>query len=303
MVFLGLAIMLVGIRVMSRGLSQATGPRMRALLYQLTKTRMAGFLSGTAAAAAAQSSSLVTVLLVGLVDAGLLDYGQAFSIMLGANVGTTFTLQLLALSRESYALPLMGAGLVLALCFHRGHLYYLGCILLGSGSIFFGFGLISLACAGLEHEPSIRYWLAQKAQDPYYGLMLGFLVTGVVQSSSAVMGMVAAMAREGLVSLHLAVSICLGANVGTCVTSLLTSLGTGVAGRRAAAAHLLFNILGAAALFPLLPWFVPMVAATSSDPALQTANAHTIFNVATALLALPFTSWFVNLVNKLVPDK
>jgi len=276
---------------------------MRALLGQLTRTRMVGFLSGTLAAAAAQSSSLVTVLLVGLVDAGLLDYGQAFGVMLGANVGTTFTLQLLALSRDSYALPLIGAGLILVVCSRRGYFYYLGCILLGSGSVFLGFNLISLACAGLEQEPAIRHWLAEKAHDPYYGLMLGCAVTGIVQSSSAVMGMVAAMAREGLLSLHLAVSICLGANVGTCVTALLTSLGTGVAGRRAAAAHLLFNILGVTALFPLLPWFVPMMAATSPDPALQTANAHTIFNVVTALLALPFTSWFVTLVTKLVPDK
>ena len=303
LVFLGLAIMLVGIRVMSCGLSRAVGPRMRGLLHHLTRTPLVGFLTGIVAAAAAQSSSLVTVLLVGMVDAGLLDYAQAFSIMLGANVGTTFTLQLLALSRDSYALPLFCAGLALVAFFRRGYLYYLGCIFLGSGSIFLGFSLTSMACAGIEHEPSFRNWLAQRAHDPYYGLMLGCVVTGIIQSSSAVMGMVAAMAREGLVSLHLAVSICLGANVGTCVTSLLTSLGTGVAGRRTAVAHLLFNILGAAALFPLLPWFVPMVAATSLDPALQTANAHTIFNVVTALFALPLTSWFVSLVLRLVPDK
>ena len=191
-------------------------------------------------------------------------------------------------------MPLMGAGLVLALCFHRGHLYYLGCILLGSGSIFFGFGLISLACAGLEHEPSIRYWLAQKAQDPYYGLMLGFLVTGVVQSSSAVMGMVAAMAREGLVSLHLAVSICLGANVGTCVTSLLTSLGTGVAGRRAAAAHLLFNILGAA-LFPYCPgsspwWLLPaLIGLANSKRPYHLQRSHRLARTAFHFLVREFS--------------
>ncbi|MGI6037073.1 MAG: Na/Pi cotransporter family protein [Limnochordia bacterium] len=299
----GLAILILGIRTISRGLSRASGPRLRRLIRLGTKTPFLGMISGTLAAALSQSSSLITVLLVSLVNAGLLSYRQAFGAMLGANIGTTFTIQLIAFSPEELGPPLFLLGLILSGCFPRGYFHYLGTIMLGCGSIFIGFNTMSLAFWAWRDHPDILRWLTYMGQNQYYGILGGALITGILQSSSLVLSMVAAMTRLGLLDLTTAIALCLGANVGTCVTSLLASLGTGLAARRTAFAHLLFNVWGVLLLLPILGWFTGFVARTAVDPARQVANAHTLFNVATALLALPLTHWFVRLVEVFIPDK
>ncbi|BCV24999.1 hypothetical protein kuro4_17720 [Gelria sp. Kuro-4] len=248
-----------------------------------------------------QSSSATTVMVVGLVDAGLLRLREAIGVILGANIGTTVTAQLVALDLDYVVIPAGAVGLVLLEAGRQEGARNLGRLLVGLGLIFGGLGIMSRNLVGLSQNAFFLSLLTNLGRRPPAAIAAAALVTGVMQSSSAVTGMIIALADAGLLQLPEAVALVLGSNIGTTATALLAGLAAGVNGRRAALVHLLFNVLGVTVLMPFLPQFVRLVAFTSPDLARQIANAHTLFNLMSVALFLPWVGVLEHLAIALLP--
>lgn len=306
-IVLGLALFLAGLHVLSSGLRRAAGPRLRRIISSAAAGPGRGFLAGVAATGIVQSSSAVNVTVVGFVGAGLLDLTQAVSVMVGSNVGTTVTSQLLAFDVQAWAPAFVAAG-ALTYCigvasrrtWNRRWRFGAGA-LVGFGAILLGMDVMGRALAPVAGSSLAAELLAGFGQNSYTAIVAGALFTGVVQSSSMTSGMAMVLADAGLVPLSGAVGLVLGANVGTVVTTLLAGLGSGVVARRAAVADLLFNVAGVGLFALFLPVFLNFVAVTATDPGRQVANAHFLFNIVTALAVLPFVSVLASAASRLVP--
>jgi len=293
----GLALFLFGIRILSDGLKKAAGDRLKTALEKLTSSKLRGVGTGAAVTAAVQSSSLTTVMLVGLINAGLLSLEGAVPVIMGANIGTTVTAQLISFKVGAFALPILAIGF--AMQFLRREKYvHAGQVILGFGLIFLGMNIMSEGVSPLKSSPQVVELLALLGDVPILGILAGAGFTGVVQSSSATSGLVIAMGMGNLIDLNSAIALILGANIGTCVTVLLASIGASLSSKRAAHAHLLFNIAGVAIFYPFLSYFSQLVALTAAELPRQIANAHTIFNVMTTLVLLPFAGILVVIVKK-----
>lgn len=289
---LGISIFLLGLKLLGGTLESVLGFRLRAILTRLTATKGKSLLAGLVTTCLVQSSSAVGSTMVVLVDAGVITLRQALGVMLGANIGTTLTAQIIAFSFQQVALPVIALGLFYCVAGRRKGV---GAALVSIGAIFYGLNLTTSMLAPLLRQPVLQEILVRATMTPLRACLIGVLVTVIVQSSSAVTGLVIALARLGLLSLPAAIALTLGSNIGTVFTTFLASLGRGRASRATAYADFLFNVGGVVVILPLLPWFVRFVSHFSQSPGRQVAHAHTFFNVFTALLALPFLDYLAAL--------
>lgn len=297
---LGLVCFLAGMKLMTAGLETMYGTSFAGRLQQLTANRLRAFLCGLLFTCLTQSSSLATVLVVGVVDAGLLALAPAIAVIIGANVGTTVTGQILSFQLHDCAAYIVGAGLAMMVFFPGKRGRQAGRALTGLGVLLSGLKMMSISLVPLAGLPWFGSLLSLAAVHPFAGVLAGAAATAVIQSSSAVVGMVLLMAREGILTLGAGAGVIVGADVGTCVTSLLAGLGTGVNARRAAASHLLFNIFSVMFVMPLFPVFVAVAERTGDSLPRQLANAHTIYNLAGAVVLLLLFAPFQALVEKVV---
>lgn len=298
----GLGLFLYGMSIMSDGLQKAAGDRMRRILEALTGKVWKGVLVGTLVTAVIQSSSAATVMLVSFVNAGLMTLRQAIGVIYGANIGTTITAQIIAFKLTDWALPAIGIGFLITLIAKRRTHRYTGQIILGFGLLFLGMEVMKEAATPLEQSPVFAGWIAQLSGKPLVGVLVGVVFTALIQSSSATTGVLLAIAAKGLISLEAAIPVLFGANIGTCVTALLASIGTSRTAKRTAVAHVVFNSVGTVVFLLFRQPFtqaVLMVSRTDDLPRLI-ANSHTLFNVANTLIWLPLTGVMVKIVTSLV---
>lgn len=300
----GLALFLYGMQMMSTGLEAAAGNRMKSIIEKLTSNRVKGVLVGAAITAVIQSSSATTVMVVGFVNSGLMTLKQAVWVIMGANIGTTITGQLIALDIGAIA-PLFAIAGVGAIMFIKSEkVHHISSIFAGLGILFMGMDMMGAAMSPLK-ESEAFISLMTKFDNPLLGILVGALFTAVIQSSSASVGILQALASTGMIPLSSAVFVLFGQNIGTCITAVLASIGMKVNAKRTTVIHLLFNIIGTV-LFTVICLVTPYVtwieAMTPGDPVAQIANAHTVFNIVTTLLLLPFGTHMANIAVRILPD-
>ena len=300
--FGGIALLLYGIRLSGEALQRALGARLRSLLTGLSRHRVSALASGAAITAMIQSSAATTLMLIGFVSAGLMSFRQTLGVILGADIGTTFTVQLIAFRVTDYSPLLVGLGFTVSFVAGRRVLKDVGQAILGLGLMFLGLKLILDNVGPLKTTPLAIDLLGAVGENPAIGLLVGAVFSALVTSSAATLGLALAFAQQGLLPLGGAVAIVLGANIGTCVTALTASVGATAEAKRVAVAHIAFKLLGAAVVFPFIGPFTAVVAATASEPARQIANAHTLFNIGISLAFLPFTPLAARAIEALVPD-
>ncbi len=298
----GLALFLVGMRMTSTGLEQVAGHRLRHILGRVGDSRPLGLLTGMAVTVLLQSSSATTVMIVSFTNAGLMQLGQTLAIILGADIGTTLTVQLIAFPLKEYSLLVVFAGFVLSALPARRYRSS-GQFLLGFGLIFYGMSLMSQAVDPLRDHPFFRQLLLGSAERPLLVLLAATLFTGLIQSSAATIGLALTLSFQGLIDLTTAIPVILGANIGTCVTACLAALGTRREAVRVAYAHIFFKVAAVAICLPLSAPFAELVRRTTPDLPRQIANAHTLFNVAAALLFLPLLPVAERLLRRLLPQR
>ncbi len=297
----GLAVFVYGMHTMGEGLQKVAGDRLRRLLEVVTSNRVLAVVVGALVTSIIQSSSATTVMVVGFVNARLLSLTQAAGVIMGANIGTTVTAQMVAFKLTDLALPSITLGVSLRLFARRRWYRHLGDVFLGFGFLFMGLGLMTTSMRPLrDMEWFVRAKLALVA-NPLLGVLTGFVLTSLVQSSSATIGLLQALAMQGLVGIDVALPLLFGDNIGTTVTALLSSIGASRNARRAALVHLLFNTVGTVIFLLMLPLVTWAVVRTSADPARQIANAHTMFNLVNTCIQLPFIGALVALAHRLVP--
>jgi len=313
--FGGLALFLFGMDVMTQALKSAAGDYMKDILGKLTRNRFVGVGVGAFVTAIIQSSSVTTVILVGFISAGLMSMSQSVAVIIGANIGTTITAQILAFKVTKIALPIIAAGFVVSFTAKSNNWKQIGMIMLGLGLVFYGMSIMSGALNPLRtYEPFVQFMISM--QNPLLGAAVGALFTAVVQSSSATTGILIVMASQGLIGLESAIAIALGANIGTCVTAALASIGKPREAVRAAVVHTLFNVAGVLIWIAFIPqlaqlaqWISPTAEGLAGADLLaaetprQIANVHTFFNVINAFLFVGFTSQIARLVEWMIPDR
>jgi phosphate:Na+ symporter len=313
--FGGLAMFLFGMEQMSDGLKAAAGDTLKDVLSRLTKNRFMGAFTGAIVTAVLNSSSVTTVLVVGFISAGFMTLAQSVSIIMGANIGSTFTAQIVAFNVTQYALILVAVGFFMLFTGKAEKTRHYGSMAMGLGLIFYGMGVMGDAMLPLRSfQPFLD--LMTRMENPLLGILVGAVFTGLVQSSAATTGIAIVMASSGLITLPAGIALAFGANIGTCVTAMLASVGKPVEAVRAAMVHITFNIAGVLLWVLFIPQLADFVIAISpSSPELsgkaqmaadvprQIANAHTVFNVANTLLFISFTTFFARLAERLVPDR
>ena len=300
----GLGLFLFGMNLMGEALEKAAGSKLKKIIELLTSNIFMGVLVGTLVTAVIQSSSATTVMVVGFVNAGIMTLPQAVGVIMGANIGTTVTAQLVSIDMNGLAPVALGIGIILYLFGGKPRTKHIAEVLIGFGILFTGMDFMKEAVKPLSEYAGFTSALLTFGKHPILGLLLGFGITAIIQSSSASMGMLVVLASQGLIPLNSALPILYGQNIGTCVTSLLSSIGASISAKRAALIHLIFNILGTAIFLLFLNKLV-VTAVTYMDPnnvARQIANVHTIFNIASTLILLPFNKVIIKLATKLVPD-
>lgn len=300
----GLALFLYGMQMMSTGLEAAAGNKMKSILEKLTSNRIKGVLVGAGITAVIQSSSATTVMLVGFVNSGLMTLKQAVWVIMGANIGTTITGQLIALDMGAIA-PLFAIIGVAAIMFVKNEkVHHISSILAGLGILFMGMDMMGAAMEPLQDSPQFIS-LMTKFSNPFLGILIGAVFTAIIQSSSASVGILQALAVTGQVPLSSAVYILFGQNIGTCITAVLASIGMKVNAKRTTIIHLMFNIIGTA-IFTVVCMVMPYVAfvesLTPGNPVAQIANAHTIFNIVTTCILLPFGTYMAKAAEHILPD-
>jgi phosphate:Na+ symporter len=313
--FGGLALFLGGLDVLSEGLKKAAGNTLRTVLQKLTVNRFMGAITGAFVTAVLNSSSVTTVLVVGFVTAGVMTLAQSVGVIMGANIGSTMTAQLLAFNLTAYSLIPVAVGFFMTFASKSDRPKYFGMMIMGLGLVFYGMGLMSEGMKPLRsYEPFLD--ILASMENPLFGIMAGAVFTALVQSSAATVGIAIAMASEGLLSLPAGIALALGANIGTCATALLAALGKPTEAVRTAVVHISFNIAGVLIWLPFLTILADIAvdlspAATglegtaklAAEVPRQIANANTMFNVLNTLLFIGFTTWFARLAEKLVPER
>ena len=300
----GLALFLYGMHMMSSGLEAAAGNRMKSILEKLTANRFLGVAVGAGITAVIQSSSATTVMVVGFVNSGLMSLRQAVWIIMGANIGTTITGQLIALDVGALA-PLMAfAGVALVVFFKNPKLHNYGSIVAGLGVLFIGMDMMSAAMKPLADEPAFVS-LMTRFENPILGILAGAAFTALIQSSSASVGILQALAASGAISFSSAVFVLFGQNIGTCITAVLASIGTSRNAKRTTLIHLMFNIIGTI-IFTIVCVLFPLPALVASftpeNIPSQIANMHTLFNIVTTLLLLPLGTQMAALTERILPE-
>lgn len=301
----GLGLFLYGMNLMGESLEKVAGSKMKKIIELLTKNIFMGVLLGAVVTAVIQSSSATTVMVVGFVNAGLMGLPQAVGVIMGANIGTTVTAQIVSFDLTGMAPLALGIGILLYLFAGNEKYKQVGEVFIGFGLLFTGMESMKLAVSPLAEYKGFTDLLSTFGRYPILGLLLGFGITAIIQSSSATMGMLVVLASQGLVPLSSALPILYGQNIGTCVTSLISSIGANKNAKRAAMIHLIFNILGTIIFLILLNGIVVkfVVSLDPGNVARQIANVHTIFNIVSTILLLPCNKLIVKLAMRIVPDK
>jgi len=312
--FGGLALFLFGMEQMSEGMKKTAGDKMRSILSALTNNRFIAMTVGAFVTMVIQSSSATTVMLVSFVQSQLMTFSQSLGVILGADIGTTITAQLIAFKLTDYALLMIAVGFAIRMFSMKENNKHIGEVIMGFGILFFGMKLMSDAMKPLRtFEPFIE--LLKGLENPLLGLLVGSIFTALIQSSSAFTGIIIVLAQQGLLTLDAGIPLIFGANIGTCVTAGLASIGTSREAKRVALAHVLFKVGGVAIFILWIPifadmirWLSPVGSGTgleklAAETPRQIANAHTIFNVSLAFIFLPFTNFFANIILKIYPEK
>jgi phosphate:Na+ symporter len=319
----GLGLFLLGMKNMSEGMQAVAGTSLRRMISSVTSNRLFATLVGVVVTCVVQSSSITTVMVVGLVNSGVMDLAQAIGVIMGANIGTTITGWILVLQVGKYGLPLLGLAAIVYL-FSRGDRWrYWAMAVMGVGMVFFGLELMKDACAIIKDVPDFEAWFQRFQADSYLGVLkcalVGCVMTTLVQSSSATLGITISLAFQGVISYETAAALVLGENIGTTITALLASLGATTNARRAAYFHVIFNLVGVLWITLIFHWYVGwivwLVDTDVSQVVMQNgqetfphttaaiAATHSIFNVVNTLLFLPFLPLFVALLTRVVPPK
>ncbi|HIU64557.1 MAG TPA: Na/Pi cotransporter family protein [Candidatus Avacidaminococcus intestinavium] len=301
----GLALLLYGMQLMSDGLQKVAEDRLQRLFEVLAGRIVYGVILGTFVAAILQSSGITTIMTVSMVNAGLMTLKQAFGIVMGANIGTTVTAQLIAFKVTDFVTVFLALGFGMNILATKKKMKFTGQILLGFGIMMLGMQTMGNAVAPLRQYPGFVDFIQTFAENPLIGLLVGTVMTCVVQSSTATIGILMAMAGQGLIPLEGAIPVMLGDNVGTCITSVLASLRANRAAKRVAYSHVLYNLIGSIIFIIFMSWFIKFVLYISpeGDIARQIANSHTAFNLLSTIIFLPIASQFVAFVEMLVPGK
>ncbi len=300
----GLALFLYGMQMMSTGLEVAAGDKMKQILEKLTTNRFLGIGVGALITALVQSSSATTVMVVGFVNSGMMTLRQAVWIIMGANIGTTITGQLIALNVGVIAPLVAFTGVALIVFSKNQKLHYIGNIFAGIGILFIGMDMMSDAMSPLQDSPAFIELLS-KFDNPLLGIGVGAAFTAIIQSSAASIGILQTLANSGVIQLYGASFVLFGQNIGTCITALLASIGTSRNAKRTTMIHILFNVIGTI-IFTILCMFTPLVSfiagSNPGNPAGQIANMHTFFNIVTTILLVPFGFLLATIAEKLLPD-
>lgn len=303
-VFLGgVGLFLYGIKIMGQGLEMAAGSKLKSMLDKVTSNKFMAVLIGVVVTALIQSSSATTVMVVGFVNAGLMNLVQATGVIMGANIGTTVTSVLIALNLSDIAPLFVFVGAALLVFGKKKIMSHTGEIIAGFGLLFIGMSTMSTAMAPLKESQIFADFMV-KANNPFIGILVGLVVTAVIQSSSASIGILQALALKGLVPIEFAVFVLFGQNIGTVVTTLLSSAGSKTNSKRAAIIHLLFNVFGTV-IFVLITLFTPYISLLkmiSDDTVVQISAAHIIFNVVSTVILFPFSNKIVALSRKIIPE-
>lgn len=300
----GLALFLYGMQMMSQGLEAAAGNRMKQILEKLTANRFLGVAVGAGITAIIQSSSATTVMVVGFVNSGMMTLQQAVWIIMGANIGTTITGQLIALDIGAVTPLFAFVGVVMILFVRKQKYTYFGQILAGFGVLFIGMGMMGSSMEPLQQSKTFID-LMTTFSHPVLGILAGVIFTAVIQSSSASVGILQALAVSGLIGLDGAVYVLFGQNIGTCITAILASFGANRNAKRTTLIHLMFNVIGTVVftILCMVTPLVPFMEGLTSNPAAQIANVHTLFNIVTTLLLLPTGTGLVTLAKKILPER
>ena len=300
----GLGLFIYGMKIMGDGLENAAGDGLKSILEKVTKNPIISVIVGAIVTAVIQSSSATTVMVVGFVNAGLMNLAQAAGIIMGANIGTTITAQLVAFKLDDIAPLFAFIGAAIIMFAKKKQKKDIGNIILGFGILFIGMGQMSSAMKPLRELPLFNEILTTVGSHWYLGIIAGALITAVLQSSSATTGILVALAGTGAIDIKAALPIVFGCNIGTCVTAMLASIGTTKTARKASILHLIFNLGGTLIFIPiLLSGILGNVVATISpgDVSRQIANAHTVFNVVNTAIMLPLTGILIKTVNAIIP--
>ncbi|ACD24909.1 Na/Pi cotransporter family protein [Clostridium botulinum] len=299
----GLGLFIYGMKLMGDGLENAAGDGLKKILEKVTSNPISAVFIGAVVTAVIQSSSATTVMVVGFVNAGLMNLAQAAGIIMGANIGTTVTAQLVSFKLDQIA-PLfvfVGAAMVM---FARGKKRKdIGNIILGFGILFTGMGIMSAAMKPLTSAPLFSDFIVSIGNNWFIGVIAGAAITAILQSSSATTGILVALAGANAIDIRIALPIIFGCNIGTCITAMIASVGTNKTAHKAAMLHLVFNITGTIIFLPFLGVLGDFVSTTSTDVSRQIANAHTVFNLANTAILLPLNKYIIMLINKLIPGE
>jgi phosphate:Na+ symporter len=309
----GTALLMYGVDKMGDGLEKASGKLMQKILSILTGNVWSAFFVGIATTVLVQSSTAITVLTVGFVNAGLMKLSQAVGIIYGANIGTTITAQLMAFSFKfkltEIALPVIGIGFAMSYFAKKDTLKNVGSAIMGFGIMFLGLKLLNQGIPFIKESEDIKFFFQNYASLTIVGIILGAVVTALVHSSSATVGLVLMLGQAGVIGLPGAIAIMLGDNIGTCITAQLASASGNIHARRTAWAHTLYNLIGVVICGVLLIPFIELIKITtlyfngSSDIGLQIANSHTVFNVLSAIIFLPLNKYYVKFLETVIRDK
>lgn len=309
----GTALLMYGVDKMGGGLEKASGEMMKKILSVLTGRVWSAFLVGTFLTALVQSSTAITVLTVGFVNAGLMKLPQAIGIIYGANIGTTITAQLMAFSFHfrltDIALPILGLGFAIGYLSKNRTFRHIGDAIMGFGIMFLGLKILNGGIPFMQESPVLRSFFLNYASIPIVGILLGMGATAMVHSSAATVGLVMVLGQAGLIDLRSAICIMFGDNIGTCITAQLASVTGNISARRTAWAHTLYNVIGVLVAWLVLPWFVKLVelGTTYIQPgggiAAEIANSHTLFNVLSAVVFLPVTRYYVGFLETVIRGK
>nr|WP_180968242.1 Na/Pi cotransporter family protein [Cytobacillus massiliigabonensis] len=303
----GLGIFLYGIKTMGDGLQRSAGDRLRDLLDRFTTNPVMGVFAGMLVTILIQSSSATTVITVGLVSAGFMTLRQAIGVIMGANIGTTVTAFIIGIDVGAYSLPIIALGAILLFFFKSQKIHNIGQIVFGFGALFYGLELMSGGMKPLRTLEAFHELTLNMSQNPILGVIVGTVFTVIVQSSSATIGILQGLFSEQLIDIHAALPVLFGDNIGTTITAVLASIGASVAAKRAAAVHVLFNLIGTTIFMILLKPFTMLIEMIQSgmglNPEMTIAFAHGIFNASNTIIQLPFVAILAIIVTKLIPGE
>lgn len=302
-IFGGLGLFLYGMNLMSDGLESIAGDKLKRILEKITSNRVMGVFVGTIVTAIIQSSSATTVMVVSFVNAGLMSLAQATGVILGSNIGTTITAQMVSFKLEVIAPIFIGLGVIVAMISKKEKVREVAYIAVGFGVLFLGMGMMSESMKPVSDLPIFKDFIISVGNNPLLGVFVGVVMTAILQSSSATTSILVGLASTGTITMSVAFPMVLGCNIGTCITAIIASLTANRTAKKAALLHLLFKIFGTVLFLPFASQVVNLVGMlTPNDIGRQVANAHTIFNIVITIVMLPVASYMVKLVDRIIPD-